>query len=60
MLGIPVLYISQTTGTNINYTYRVFSEWLNMSDVGEKYNNTKNQQSICYLNISNDQIINYE
>jgi len=41
MLEKTVLFISQTTGTNINYAYSVFSEWLNMSDVGENFSNTK-------------------
>jgi len=27
--------------TNVIYTYRMFSECLNMTDVGENFNNTK-------------------
>jgi len=58
MLEKTVLFISQTTGTNINYAYRVFSEWLNMSDVGENFSNTKKPKISLVPDINNDQIRN--
>jgi hypothetical protein len=43
----------------VNYTYWVFTECINLCDVGENFSNTRNQKSLCYLNINIDPIANY-
>lgn len=56
-----MLYIFQNVSArNVIYNYKMFTECINLCFVGENFSNTKKKkQSICYLNISTDQIPNY-